>query len=69
MIKTKQLKKLTQHFEEWHTCENKMLAIRSAYNTGKTQTLMHVIAEYEPKKILFVTCRQSLAYSLQGNFT
>jgi hypothetical protein len=67
-IMTKQLKKLTQHFEEWHTCENKMLAIRSAYNTGKTQTL-HLLAEYEPKKILFVTCRQSLSCNLQGNFT
>jgi hypothetical protein len=69
MSKTKQLKKLTQHFEEWYTCENKMLAIRSAYNTGKTQTLKHLIATYEPKKILLVTCRQSLAYNLQGNFT
>jgi hypothetical protein len=69
MSKTKHLKKLTQQFEEWYTCENKMLVIRSTYNTGKTQTLKHLIATYEPTKIWFVTCRQSLAYNLQGNFT
>jgi hypothetical protein len=31
--------------------------------------LKHLIEEYAPKKILFITCRQSLAYNLQGSFS
>lgn len=68
MSDTETLPKLKHRFDEWYRGENKVLAIRSAYNTGKTQTLKHLIAEYEPHSILFVTSRQSLAYNLQGSF-
>lgn len=68
MSKTKALPKLKKHFDEWNRGVNKVLSIRSAYNTGKTQTLKHLISECEPTRILFVTCRQSLAYNLQGSF-
>jgi hypothetical protein len=34
----------------------------------RQDSLKYLIATYEPKKIFFVTCRQSLAYNWQGNF-
>jgi hypothetical protein len=68
MSKTKMLPRLKQHFDEWHRGSTKVLSIKSAYNTGKTQTLKHLISQYKPARILCVTCRQSLAYNLQGSF-
>jgi hypothetical protein len=44
----------------------KFLCIKSAYGTGKTFTFKSLLREYPQfKKVLFLTYRQSLAYSLE----
>lgn len=47
---------------------NKMFAIKSAYDTGKTQTLHHILDEYKPERVLFITYRQTLSYDFYGSF-
>lgn len=42
----------------------KCLMIKSAYGTGKTYLFKKLMDEYKYKKVLFITYRQSLAYSL-----
>lgn len=51
-------------FQEWQE-SYKVLAIRSPYGTGKTYAFKRLIDTYNPIKILFLTYRQSLAYSLE----
>lgn len=46
----------------------KTLAICSPYDSGKTTIVRNILKEYDPKRILFVTYRQSLAQSLHGAF-
>lgn len=46
----------------------KMLSIISAYGTGKSQTMLHIIKEFDPKRILFITYRQTLSYNFYGTF-
>ena len=41
--------------------------IKSAYGTGKTYAFKKLIDDYPFKKILFITYRQSLAYSLSND--
>jgi hypothetical protein len=53
--------------DQWMNNE-KILAIKSAYNTGKTQTLHFILKTYSPKKVLFITYRQTLSYNFYGNF-
>ena len=43
---------------------NKCLMIKSAYGTGKTYLFKRLMDEYKYKKVLFITYRQSLAFSL-----
>jgi len=42
----------------------KCLMIKSSYGTGKTYLFKQLMNEYKFKKVLFITYRQSLAYSL-----
>lgn len=50
-------------FNDWN--ENyKCLMLKSAYGTGKTFAFKQIIESYNPKRILFITYRQSLAHSL-----
>lgn len=42
----------------------KCLMIKSSYGTGKTYLFKRLMDEYKYKKIVFITYRQSLAYSL-----
>ena len=50
-------------FNDWN--ENfKCLMLKSAYGTGKTYAFKRIIESYSPKRILFITYRQSLAHSL-----
>jgi hypothetical protein len=49
-------------FEDWIK-NYKSLCIKSSYGTGKTYAFKKIIDKYNPKKILFITYRQSLAHS------
>ena len=49
-------------FEDWIN-NYKSLCIKSSYGTGKTYGFKKIIDKYNPKKILFITYRQSLAHS------
>lgn len=58
------------HLNDWMTDDDfKLIAFKSAYNTGKTQTLHHIIEKYQPPRILFISYRQALTYNMFGNFT
>ena len=46
----------------------KTLAIKSPYNTGKTTLIRSIFNEFDPKKVLFITHRQSLTNELYGVF-
>lgn len=50
-------------FNDWNN-NFKCLMLKSAYGTGKTFAFKKIIESYEPKRILFITYRQSLAHSL-----
>lgn len=49
-------------FDDWYK-NYKSLCIKSSYGTGKTYGFKKIIEKFNPKKILFITYRQSLAYS------
>ena len=49
-------------FDDWMK-NYKSLCIKSSYGTGKTYGFKKIIDKYKPKKILFITYRQSLAHS------
>lgn len=52
-----------KYFDNWMN-KSKVMMIKSAYGTGKTTAFKNIIKDYKPKKILFITYRQSLAWSL-----
>jgi superfamily II DNA or RNA helicase len=52
-----------KYFDNWMK-NYKCMMIKSAYGTGKTRAFREIIDKYDPKKILFITYRQSLAWSL-----
>ena len=64
-IKTKHIyiKENKKYFEDWMS-NYKGLMIKSPYGTGKTFAFESIIKDYAPEKILFITYRQSLAWSL-----
>ena len=48
---------------------NKVIAIKSPCGTGKTQFLSRLFNEhYSNKRILFITCRVTLSYSINSSF-
>jgi len=53
---------------QWMNSDIKTLCIKSPYNTGKTTMIKSLLAEFNPKKILFITHRQSLTNELYGTF-
>lgn len=60
---------VSQHIMNWmESNEYKSLAIKSCYNSGKTDIIKKIITEFEPKKILYISYRQTLTYELLGNF-
>ena len=50
-------------FSDWMINDIKTLCIKSNYGTGKTFAFKKIIEKYNPKRILFITYRQSLAHS------
>jgi len=59
---------ISQNICQWMDTDIKTLAIRSPYNTGKTTMIKSLLTEFNPKKILFITHRQSLTNELYGTF-
>jgi hypothetical protein len=60
---------VSSHIIDWmENSDIKTLAIRSCYNSGKTDIIRKIIKEFDPKKILFVSYRQTLTHELYGNF-
>ena len=52
-----------------HHFENKIIAIKSPYGSGKTQILSKLFNEcYKDKRILFITSRITLSYSILHSF-
>jgi hypothetical protein len=55
--------------KKWYRNETeKVLAVKSAYDTGKTRTLHYLIEKVNPTKILFITYRQTLSHNFFGSF-
>jgi hypothetical protein len=52
----------------WYNSENKLFAIKSAYDTGKTKTLHWLIEHTDAKRILIIVYRQTLAHNFYGGF-
>jgi hypothetical protein len=46
----------------------KSFNLKSPYDTGKTQLVKKIIDKYEPKRILWITYRQSLTSDIKCNF-
>jgi hypothetical protein len=47
----------------------KSLIVRSRYGSGKTTFLQRLIKERKPKRVLFITYRQTLARDIMKNFS
>ena len=54
--------------DEWAMKEKFTLAIKSPMATGKTTMVKHILEEYNFKKILWITHRQTLTKSTFGSF-
>jgi len=63
----KQFKQLADRFMQ--EASQKSLIIRSRYGSGKTTFLQELIREQNPKKVLFITYRQTLARDIMRNFS
>ena len=52
-----------QYFNDWWNNYSVMM-IKSSYGTGKTFAFKELLKTYNPERVLFITYRQSLAWSL-----
>jgi hypothetical protein len=59
---------VAQNIIKWLGDKTKSLAIASPYDTAKTTTIKYILKEYAPKRVLFVSYRQTLTYDLYGVF-
>lgn len=64
----KSTKEIKNKLSTWYK-DQKIIAFKSAYNTGKTHTLHYIIEKFNPKKILIITYRQTLTHNILGNFS
>ena len=58
---------VTNYLDDW-VANKKTFCIKSPMATGKTFTIKHILKNYQFKKILWITHRQSLTKSLYGAF-
>jgi superfamily II DNA or RNA helicase len=54
--------------DDWITTDKFTLAVKSRMGTGKTTMIKHILEDYEFKKILWITHRQTLTKSTYGSF-
>lgn len=59
---------LTPYFEDLFTSKFKSLNIKSPYGTSKTQLIKLVIEKYDPKRVLWLSFRQTLSNDIENNF-
>jgi hypothetical protein len=59
---------ISKNICDWMEGASKALCIKSPYNTGKTTMIKSLLKEFKPKKVLFITHRQSLTNELYGTF-
>jgi hypothetical protein len=62
----KKFKDLTEEFIR--DAGKKSLILRSRYGSGKTTFMQRLIREHDPKRVLFITYRQTLARDIMKNF-
>jgi len=60
---------VSEHVEAWYKGGNKVLSVLSPYDTAKTSMLKDILTKYKPKKVLFISYRQTLTYDLYGVFS
>jgi hypothetical protein len=60
---------LFEIFDNWYHAIQKVLCIYACYGTGKTQCVKTFFNIYKPKRILFISYRQTLSYNLFGTFS
>jgi len=61
-------KELTEEVMDGGEGGKKTLVVRSRYGSGKTTFLQRLVKKYDPKRVLFVSYRQTLARDLMRNF-
>ena len=60
---------ISKHIINWlNDSTIKSLSIKSSYGTGKTRLIKKIFKEFNPKRVLFISYRQTLTYELHGNF-
>lgn len=60
---------ISNHILSWLSNKSvKNLSIKSPYNTGKTRLIKKIIEEFNFKRILFISYRQTLTNELHGSF-
>lgn len=60
---------VSQHIINWKNSKiSKSLAIKSPYNTGKTQLIKQILTEMNFERILFISYRKTLTNNLYGTF-
>jgi hypothetical protein len=52
----------------WYKSVAKLFAIKSAYDTGKTKTLLYLMEKLQPERVLIITYRQTLSHNMYGSF-
>ena len=59
---------VAKQINNWMNGNNKILGIKSTYDTGKTSVVYKIIDEFRVKKVLFISYRQTLTNDIYGNF-
>jgi len=55
--------------DKWQTTETqKTLNVKSCYGSGKTQLIKEILKKYEPKRVLWVSYRQTLTDNIEDEF-
>jgi hypothetical protein len=59
---------MRKHLDDLFYSDNKVLNIKSPYGTSKTQLMIKMIEQYNPKSILMLSYRQTLTLDFKKNF-
>ena len=59
---------IKKYIKKWQTQEIKTLNIKSKYGSGKTQLLKQILTKYNPKRVLWITYRQTLTDNINDEF-
>lgn len=59
---------VARQINNWMNGNHKILSIKSTYDTGKTSVVYKIIDEFNVKRVLFISYRQTLTNDLYGNF-